>query len=216
MLGKDRENGHANGYGAHVDHAIPPSHRGVRVYWTHAVRMNFKRTLHFAKGFAYKSRMHDVGNNVQKLNFATVQSKKCRCVRRIIPCEYCLMCFEGHRMKKHLTVCSQFPVACSQRCGQVLARDALTVHISEECPKIILKCEFADSGCRSAGTRKEMSEHMEKDVVRHVSMSHLRMQQQLGDLKEQMRSVEFTCCWRVTEWSKKVEACGEAMKRRRF
>ena len=92
--------------------------------------------------------------------------------------------------------------------GQVLARDALTVHISEECPKIILKCEFSDSGCRFAGTRKEMSEHMEKDVVRHVSMSHLRMQEQLGDLKEQMRSVEFTCCLRVTEWSKKVEACG--------
>ena len=44
--------------------------------------------------------------------------------------------------------------------------------------------------------------------LRHCSpQQHLRMQEQLSDLKEQTRSVEFTYCWQVKEWSKKVETC---------
>ncbi|XP_065846007.1 TNF receptor-associated factor 6-like [Oscarella lobularis] len=134
---------------------------------------------------------------------------KKHCSRRIIRCEYCLLRFEQCQIKKHFAECQNLPVNCPQDCGQVLVRRALAVHVSPSgvCPNTILKCEFSNSGCGFVGTRKKRSNHMEKEVVSHLSMSHLRMQEQLSDLKEQTRSVEFTYCWQVKEWSKKVEAC---------
>eukprot|EP00118_Oscarella_pearsei_P014974 m.131784 g.131784 ORF g.131784 m.131784 type:complete len:181 (+) comp38052_c0_seq1:33-575(+) len=51
-----------------------------------------------------------------------------------------------------------------------------------------------------------MDDHMKKETVKHLAWSHKKValsQLQITEMKEELRSVDFSYCWKVTEWSMK-------------
>ena len=88
----------------------------------------------------------------------------------------CLVCNEYNStyndvITDHTLVCKCRPVECPNSCGaNNLQHQHLEEHVSTQCPLSYVDCEFSDAGCDAKVYRKDLSSHMEKNVVTHVSL----------------------------------------------
>lgn len=64
------------------------------------------------------------------------------CSKRIIHCEYCKDVIVADVLPEHLEECELIPIICDNKCGAEVARKTLKHHLSEECPKRIVKCKY--------------------------------------------------------------------------
>eukprot|EP00118_Oscarella_pearsei_P022161 m.252999 g.252999 ORF g.252999 m.252999 type:complete len:391 (+) comp40361_c0_seq4:574-1746(+) len=145
------------------------------------------------------------GQSVMRRNLKIHAEKEC--LKQRIACRYCFLAIERRYLENHHQECSKCPVACPMGCSLKISRCDLESHISSSgtCPNVILDCLFQDAGCSFKGRRRDMDKHMETEMIKHLSMSH----KQITELKEELRSVSFSYCWEITEWTKKFE---EAMQ----
>ena len=94
----------------------------------------------------------------------------------------------------HYLECSEYPLACPNRCGVTgIRRRAMPDHHSS-CPLEPLDCPFKDAGCTEKIARKDMEDHMTTNQQKHILQGYLSMQRQrerdqrrLHLLKDDMR-----------------------------
>ncbi len=92
------------------------------------------------------------------------------CTMRKVKCEYCedYSCPAKDLLDHHVTICPSYPMLCQNRCTlKSFKRKDLEIHTESECPLQGVVCEY---GCEAVMLRKEMPDHVEKNVKEHLSM----------------------------------------------
>ena len=104
----------------------------------------------------------------------------------------CSMCEEYKStyddvITNHTPVCKCRPVECPNSCGaNNLQHQHLEEHVSTQCPLSYVDCEFSDAGCDVKVYRKDLSSHMEENIITHVSL----LARENRKLKLQLKSQE--------------------------
>ena len=98
------------------------------------------------------------------------------CPKRPFTCEHCKVyasTFED-TTENHWPQCGFFPVACTQKCGLTLPRGNVEVHLSSDCPLVVVDCEFKSLGCSVQLARKDMPSHVSDNLVDHLVLLQLQ------------------------------------------
>ena len=87
-------------------------------------------------------------------------------------CDYCHQ-YQSTREDvtvNHWMVCPCRPVSCPNECGTYPERQHINTHLTNECKEALVACEFACIGCNSNIQRKDMEQHLIKDIVHHLTI----------------------------------------------
>ena len=104
----------------------------------------------------------------------------------------CSMCEEYKStyddvITNHTPVCKCRPVECPNSCGaKNVQHQHLEEHVSTQCSLSYVDCEFSDAGCDVKVHRKDLSSHMEENMVTHMSL----LARENRKLKLQLKSQE--------------------------
>ena len=112
------------------------------------------------------------------------------CIRRPFSCDYCGNYgadFEDVTTK-HWPVCGSRPVPCPNECGVHPERQNLEQHTSNECPLAVVNCDFHYAGCEVQLCRKDMPNHLAKDLVVHISLMAAHSRQ----LEQKVQALQVT------------------------
>ena len=114
--------------------------------------------------------------------------KQNKCNRRIVGCCYCDAQLEYGQLTVHYEMCDSYPVDCPYECGTQVARKYVEVHISREgvCPTSPLQCDFASARCQFIGNREQLQDHVDKNIVYHLSLA----MQTVSNVQERLASAE--------------------------
>jgi hypothetical protein len=85
------------------------------------------------------------GKHVKRKNLEGHMKK---CSFRPERCCYCGRECRANQMDDHYEMCDQFPVKCTEGCGEEIPRESLKTHIIEDCPKINRTCRYSPVGCK--------------------------------------------------------------------
>ena len=93
----------------------------------------------------------------------------------------------------HYSLCSQYPLECTNKCGQrdIKRRDMETHR--DSCPLELLECPFKDAGCTDKLPRQDMNEHIESGTQHHLMMvfrSHQKLVKVNHELKIRVEGLE--------------------------
>ena len=129
----------------------------------------------------------------QRSSIQTHQDEQCP--KRSFCCDYCGEFESTYEdvTTNHWPVCRKYLVPCPNNCGETLQHQNIENHTREECPLTIQDCNFKHVGCEVRLARKDMPEHLTKDLVRHVSLltaSHKRLEEENKQLKIQVVKLE--------------------------
>ncbi|EDO45915.1 predicted protein [Nematostella vectensis] len=93
------------------------------------------------------------------------------CSRRLVNCTHCNKEVVFADMNVHLQSCASFPISCPLTCGaKDLTKEALAVHLNQECPLLVIPCRFAEAGCTFKAKRQKMAAHVQESLTSHVAM----------------------------------------------
>ena len=96
-----------------------------------------------------------------------------QCTERPFTCSMCeeyKSTYDGV-ITNHTPVCKCRPVECPNSCGvNNLQHQHLEEHVSTQCPLSYVDCEFSDAGCDAKVHRKDLSCHIEENMVTHMSL----------------------------------------------
>ena len=103
------------------------------------------------------------------------------CPKRDFTCEYCGFKSTYEEVcNKHWPECAKYPLPCPNKCGIAkVQRGFLEQHLNE-CPSQQVDCEFCHAGCEEKIQRKDLEEHMEQNLQKHLSMLSLFAAQRLA------------------------------------
>ena len=115
----------------------------------------------------------------------------------------CLVCNEYNStyddvITNHAPVCKCRPVECPNSCGaNNLQHQHLEEHVSTQCPLSYVDCEFSDAGCDVKVHRKDLSSHLEENMVTHMSLlarenTKLKMQLKEQNVRIRIQAEENT------------------------
>ena len=117
-----------------------------------------------------------------------------RCPQRPYTCECCLeynSTFEDV-VHSHPAECKCFLLPCPNKCTSSesgIQRQYLDQHVKNECLLTVVQCELHHAGCEVTLPRKDMTDHMKKDSIAHISLlaaGNHRLSKQLGEKEEQI------------------------------
>lgn len=99
--------------------------------------------------------------------------------------------------------CGFMEVLCPHNCGARVLRKHLDIHVLNECPLTMVKCDFHHVGCKVELCRNEMAEHVQNNtmshslrVVTHCANQQTRIQQhetEIDKLKEENKRLQCRC-----------------------
>ena len=84
------------------------------------------------------------------------------CPKRPFSCEYCRNYSSNYEdvITNHWPVCGSYPVQCPNKCSnEVIKRQDLNSHLTNDCPLTIVDCDFKYVGCEVRLPRKDLSTH---------------------------------------------------------
>ena len=112
---------------------------------------------------------NNCGERLQK--YQLVQHLSGCCVKRDFICKYCgLHSTYADITSKHWSECVKYPIPCPNKCDTgTIEQGFLEEHLSE-CPLQLLKCEFHLAGCKEKIQRKDLEDHVEKNVGKHLNL----------------------------------------------
>jgi hypothetical protein len=93
-----------------------------------------------------------------------------KCGYRPEQCHFCGRSLRSNEMDEHYEMCDQFPVKCTEGCGEEVPRESLKTHIIEDCPKIKRVCRYSPVGCKFEGSGEDMILHEQKYAQFHLRM----------------------------------------------
>ena len=111
------------------------------------------------------------------------------CNKYPIPCKWCKLRIARDMMQDHiLNECSLQMIKCDW-CNERMIRWKLSKHICSECPEVMISCAYKKYGCNQMIKRKEMAQHIESEMGKHlefVEQCHKKLEGKVGDLKKQI------------------------------
>ena len=116
-----------------------------------------------------------------------------QCVKRPFTCSICKEYKSTYDcvVNEHTPLCEFRPVECPNSCGaNNLQHQHLEEHVSTQCPLSYVDCEFSDTGCDAKVHRKDLSSHMEENIITHVSLlarENRKLKRQLKEQEEKSR-----------------------------
>ena len=134
------------------------------------------------------------------------------CGRRPFTCSMCKIYKSTYDdvITNHAPVCKCRPVECPNSCGaNNLQHQHLEEHLSTQCLLSYVDCELSDAGCDAKVFRKDVSFHLEKDMVHHMSLLAKENRKLKLQLKEQNRQQEEKIReqeQKIREQEQKIEA----------
>ena len=87
-------------------------------------------------------------------------------------------------MEKH---CGRFPIGCPH-CGTEIERERLPDHINNECPDVVIDCDYKTFGCSETFKRKDREFHLE-DIA--VKLKHTEMKLEHNQIELQNNRTEL-------------------------
>ncbi|KAJ7387270.1 hypothetical protein OS493_004246 [Desmophyllum pertusum] len=127
---------------------------------------------------------YECGARFQKRFFEKHVDKDCP--KKIIICPYCDDRHLREDRKTHLDECPKLPMPCPNKCEKklVINRDQVDHHVSEECPKTKMTCEYEDIGCAHRCNREKLPKHHKSELISHVRMLYSIVMEQKKELQE--------------------------------
>jgi len=108
-------------------------------------------------------------NKIQRQKLETHRNELC--IQRPFQCDYCkYISVYDDVVSNHWPACQCYPVPCPNSCGASPQRQQVEHHVDKECPLTIVSCEFHYAGCELQLNRKDMPEHMNDNLVMHMSL----------------------------------------------
>ncbi|XP_069133693.1 TNF receptor-associated factor 6-like isoform X1 [Argopecten irradians] len=91
------------------------------------------------------------------------------CHLRTVKCPTCHTELQAEYLQNHVDICPLANVEC-QFCGNDgLIREQLQRHLSNDCPKAVIDCDFRELGCKETVERQAMAKHMQ-----HCQQDHMQ------------------------------------------
>ncbi|XP_078352421.1 TNF receptor-associated factor 4-like [Oculina patagonica] len=101
-----------------------------------------------------------------------------KCPKRKVECFHCKTFFKWYMKEGHFDVCTKYPMACLQRCGEhKIPRDKMNEHIENSCPHTKVECTFVHIGCKAKVQRRAISDHVKKYSEFHLKLACERLQE---------------------------------------
>ena len=92
------------------------------------------------------------------------------CPMREISCGFCEKEGKVKDYTDHLEYCLDYPVTCSNGCGEGFPRRLLSAH-NAECPLADIECPYTKYGCKAKPMkRRDLLSHKKEFIVEHVDM----------------------------------------------
>lgn len=131
----------------------------------------------------------------QRSQIQTHQSNQCP--SRPTVCMYCdKYCSNNEDVTtNHWSLCAYYPENCPNKCGKILQRQNLAVHVSSSCPLAEVDCDFKEVGCHTTLLRKEMATHLSENVTSHLSLmasSHAKLQTTVAEQDQLLKKFELS------------------------
>lgn len=104
-------------------------------------------------------------------------------------CDYCHQ-YQSSREDvtvNHWMVCPCRPISCPNECGVYPERQHMKTHLSNQCEEAVMACEFSSVGCVTDIRRKDMQEHLTKDVVHHLTLQMCYYRDGFARLENQLQ-----------------------------
>ena len=137
-------------------------------------------------GYVVEACSNDCGEMIMRKDMDYHKQNECN--RRIVGCCYCDAQLEYGQLTVHYEMCDSYPIDCPYECGTQVARKYVEVHISREgeCPTSFLQCDSASAGCQFIGNREQLQDHLNKNIVYHLSLS----MQTVSNVQKRLASAE--------------------------
>ena len=137
-------------------------------------------------GYGVETCSNDCGETIMRKDMDNHMQYMCN--RRIVCCYYCDTQLEYGQLTVHYEMCDIYPVDCPYQCGTQVARKDVEMHTSREgvCPTSPLQCDFASAGCQFIGNREQLQDHLDKNIVYHLSLA----MQTVSNVQERLASSE--------------------------
>ena len=93
------------------------------------------------------------------------------CPKWDFTCQYCgFKSIYEEVCNKHWPKCAKYPLPCPNKCYIAeVQRGSLEQHLNE-CPLQQVECEFCHAGYKEKTQRKDLTEHMEKNLQKRLSL----------------------------------------------
>uniref|UniRef100_A0A0G4F9H7 RING-type domain-containing protein n=1 Tax=Chromera velia CCMP2878 TaxID=1169474 RepID=A0A0G4F9H7_9ALVE len=109
--------------------------------------------------------------SIMRRGSLAAHTQKCR--YRLIPCDFCDEPVRFGTKTAHMKICQEVPVSCPNRCGAKPLRGDVGEHKQTECVEQMVDCPI--SGCGDRMKRKQLEEHEDENLKKHVKLLHERM-----------------------------------------
>ena len=130
---------------------------------------------------------HRCGEVFSRRMLANHQGEECP--KRPYSCDYCreyASTFEDV-MNNHRPECKCYPLSCPNQCTpDAIKRQHLADHLSNDCPLMVVNCDFHYAGCEVQLSRKDMPAHVAENLVIHMSLLATQSQNENVKLKEEL------------------------------
>ena len=114
---------------------------------------------------------YNCGEHTQRHRMTKHQADECH--KRPYSCNYCReykSTFEDVAYK-HYPVCKCYPLSCPNHCTPyAIERQSLEEHLNKDCPLAFINCDFNHAGCEVKLPRQDMPNHLQENMVSHVSL----------------------------------------------
>lgn len=134
---------------------------------------------------------------VERRNIVHHQFKACS--KRPFSCDYCheYESFCEDVTVNHWPVCPCRPVSCPNECGIYPEKRNVQQHLCNECQMASVTCQFSYCGCETIVLRKDIQDHMMKNVATHLSLQSqhyrdcfIQLESKLEVCEEKIASLE--------------------------
>ena len=94
------------------------------------------------------------------------------CPKRKLKCEFCTQVVDALDIIKHLEVCDENFVQCSNGClANKFKRKNLSEHLAENCPLERVNCPYSEFGCKERFKRKLVENHEKEFSHIHIKLT---------------------------------------------
>jgi hypothetical protein len=118
-----------------------------------------------------------------KLRKAHLDEHEKSCPYRPETCSHCNADIQYNNMEEHIKVCGMVPVQC-QRCSETIPRSELERHMKDICLEEEIFCNFHDHGCPKKMLRKDLKEHLQDDLLGHMTLMKKGFDDQIIQLRD--------------------------------
>ena len=143
-------------------------------------------------GYVYEKCKLECGVELTR-NELRIHEKE-KCLNRIVKCEHCVKDFKSCELNEHLEKCPKMEVSCNLKCGLVMCREDMELHLKRHCGMVQEKCKLR---CRVVLTRNELRIHeKEKCPNRMVKCEHCQKgfkSRQMNEHLEKCPKMKVSC-----------------------